>query len=70
MLIVRRRIRIQVTMRRSWCPSLISRHVSIPKQLVKYVPTDRLMPEDEWRGLGVKQSQGWEHYMIHSKYLE
>ncbi|KAF9948865.1 transcription factor [Mortierella alpina] len=24
------------------------------------------MTEEEWRSLGVKQSQGWEHYMIHS----
>ncbi|KAG0262844.1 transcription factor [Actinomortierella ambigua] len=23
------------------------------------------MSEEEWRSLGVKQSQGWEHYMIH-----
>ncbi|KAL7753785.1 hypothetical protein RI367_000717 [Sorochytrium milnesiophthora] len=41
------------------------RHVTMPKELVKYIPEDRLMPEDEWRGLGVKQSLGWEHYMIH-----
>ncbi|KAF0555601.1 CKS-domain-containing protein [Gigaspora margarita] len=42
------------------------RHVTLPKQLVQYVPLDRLMPEDEWRSLGVKQSPGWEHYMIHA----
>ncbi len=23
------------------------------------------MTEAEWRGLGVQQSQGWIHYMIH-----
>ena len=23
------------------------------------------MTEDEWRGIGVQQSQGWIHYMIH-----
>ncbi len=23
------------------------------------------MSEKEWRGLGVQQSQGWEHYMRH-----
>lgn len=23
------------------------------------------MTEEEWRGLGVQQSQGWIHYMIH-----
>ena len=21
--------------------------------------------EDEWRGLGIRQSPGWEHYLIH-----
>ncbi|CAG8495551.1 13380_t:CDS:2 [Dentiscutata erythropus] len=41
-------------------------HVTLPKQLVPYVPLDRLMPEEEWRSLGVKQSPGWEHYMIHA----
>ena len=41
------------------------RHVILPKQLVKYLPKNRLMSEDEWRGLGVKQSPGWFHYMLH-----
>uniref|UniRef100_A0A8C8JA53 Cyclin-dependent kinases regulatory subunit n=1 Tax=Oncorhynchus tshawytscha TaxID=74940 RepID=A0A8C8JA53_ONCTS len=41
------------------------RHVMLPKQLSKLVPTSHLMTEDEWRGLGVQQSQGWIHYMIH-----
>ncbi|KAA8589967.1 hypothetical protein FQN60_013332 [Etheostoma spectabile] len=27
------------------------------------------MTEDEWRGLGVQQSQGWIHYMIHKPVL-
>ncbi|KAH9823194.1 regulatory subunit of cyclin-dependent kinase [Melampsora americana] len=34
--------------------------------LVKYLPTDRLAEEDEWRGLGIRQSPGWEHYMRHA----
>ncbi|KAK3842821.1 MAG: regulatory subunit of cyclin-dependent kinase [Linnemannia gamsii] len=41
------------------------RHVSLPKPIARHVPND-LMTEEEWRSLGVKQSQGWEHYMIHS----
>ncbi|KAF9430783.1 hypothetical protein BGZ94_004077 [Podila epigama] len=41
------------------------RHVSLPKAIAKHVPNE-LMTEEEWRSLGVKQSQGWEHYMIHS----
>ncbi|KAF9299251.1 hypothetical protein BGZ74_009002 [Mortierella antarctica] len=40
-------------------------HVSLPKPIAKHVPNE-LMTEEEWRSLGVKQSQGWEHYMIHS----
>lgn len=42
------------------------RHVILPKALAKYVPFDRLMTESEWRKLGVTQSPGWEHYMIHA----
>lgn len=33
--------------------------------MAKYVPKSHLMSEDEWRQLGVQQSQGWIHYMIH-----
>ncbi|GAA5971339.1 hypothetical protein JCM21900_002403 [Sporobolomyces salmonicolor] len=42
------------------------RHVIIPKALVKYLPTDRLATEYEWRDLGIRQSPGWEHYMRHA----
>ncbi|KAG9327377.1 hypothetical protein KVV02_005953 [Mortierella alpina] len=42
-----------------------SRHVSLPKAIARHVPNE-LMTEEEWRSLGVKQSQGWEHYMIHN----
>ncbi|CCW60285.1 unnamed protein product [Phytomonas sp. EM1] len=41
------------------------RHVILPKDLSKLVPRNRLMSETEWRQLGVQQSQGWMHYMIH-----
>lgn len=41
------------------------RHVILPKQLAKWVPTNKLMSEEEWRALGVTQSPGWTHYMIH-----
>lgn len=43
------------------------RHVILPKALVKYLPTDRLAEEDEWRGLGIRQSPGWEHYLRHGE---
>jgi cyclin-dependent kinase regulatory subunit CKS1 len=41
------------------------RHVSLPKELKKYVPRNRLMTEPEWRQLGVQQSVGWIHFMIY-----
>ena len=43
-----------------------ARHVIMPKQLAKYVPQGRLLSEDEWRAIGVQQSPGWVHYMIHN----
>jgi hypothetical protein len=44
---------------------LPSRHVILPKSIAKLVPEDRLMTETEWRNIGVQQSRGWVHYMIH-----
>lgn len=41
------------------------RHVMLPKEIAKMVPKTHLMSETEWRSLGVQQSQGWIHYMIH-----
>ncbi|KAJ1728804.1 hypothetical protein LPJ61_003844 [Coemansia biformis] len=42
------------------------RHVSLPGGLRKYLPEPpRLMEEKEWRALGVQQSPGWVHYMVH-----
>ncbi|GAV03538.1 hypothetical protein RvY_13941 [Ramazzottius varieornatus] len=41
------------------------RHVVLPKDMASRVPKSRLMTENEWRGLGIQQSLGWEHYMIH-----
>ena len=37
----------------------------LPKEIAKLVPRGRLMSEKEWRGIGVQQSPGWVHYMIH-----
>ncbi|VDN56018.1 unnamed protein product [Dracunculus medinensis] len=45
------------------------RHVIIPRTLVKFVPKDRLMTENEWRDLGIQQSRGWENYMVHAREL-
>uniref|UniRef100_A0A2I3GLE1 Cyclin-dependent kinases regulatory subunit n=1 Tax=Nomascus leucogenys TaxID=61853 RepID=A0A2I3GLE1_NOMLE len=41
------------------------RHVVLPKDIAKLVHKIHLMSESEWRNLGVQQSQGWVHYMIH-----
>mmetsp|Transcript_46585 Transcript_46585/g.85358 ORF Transcript_46585/g.85358 Transcript_46585/m.85358 type:complete len:93 (+) Transcript_46585:78-356(+) len=46
------------------------RHVTLPSHLVNqlfqlYGSNPRLLHENEWRGLGVEQSLGWVHYMIH-----
>ncbi|XP_026209712.1 CKS domain-containing protein isoform X1 [Anabas testudineus] len=46
-------------------PVSTCRHVVLPREMAKYVPRSHLMSEDEWRQLGVQQSQGWIHYMIH-----
>ncbi|KAJ2934933.1 hypothetical protein H1R20_g2150, partial [Candolleomyces eurysporus] len=52
------------------------RHVILPKQLLKMIPKDyfspeeagvlRLLSEQEWRGIGITQSLGWEHYEVHA----
>lgn len=53
--------------RYGWRAALLRRrHVILPKQLAKYVPAGRLLSEAEWRAIGVEQSVGWIHYMIHN----
>lgn len=42
-----------------------SRHVILPMDLARQVPKSHLMTETEWRNLGVQQSPGWIHYMLH-----
>ncbi|KAG2146849.1 cyclin-dependent kinase regulatory subunit [Suillus bovinus] len=51
------------------------RHVILPKPLLKLVPKEffddkvgtlRLLSEAEWRGIGITQSLGWEHYEVHA----
>jgi len=41
------------------------RHVILPSNLLKHLPTNRLLTETEWRRLGIQQSKGWWHYAIH-----
>uniref|UniRef100_A0A0K3CEL8 Cyclin-dependent kinases regulatory subunit n=1 Tax=Rhodotorula toruloides TaxID=5286 RepID=A0A0K3CEL8_RHOTO len=55
------------------------RHVQLPRQMLKlsastessifFEPDSnvlRLLTEDEWRGIGITQSLGWEHYETHA----
>lgn len=42
------------------------RHVKLPNDLARQVPKTHLMTETEWRNLGVQQSPGWVHYMVHA----
>lgn len=41
------------------------RHVVLPSEIAKQLPKNRLLAEAEWRGMGIQQSRGWEHYAIH-----
>lgn len=55
------------------------RHVILPKPLLKMIPkqffspddsgTLRLLAEPEWRGIGITQSLGWEHYEVHGAWF-
>ncbi|KAI9487418.1 MAG: regulatory subunit of cyclin-dependent kinase [Benjaminiella poitrasii] len=43
------------------------RHVVLPENLARWLPRPlRLLKAEEWIELGVYQSSGWEHYMIHA----
>eukprot|EP00037_Helgoeca_nana_P008136 m.72599 g.72599 ORF g.72599 m.72599 type:complete len:99 (-) comp18740_c0_seq1:197-493(-) len=42
------------------------RHVILPSEVAAKVPRGRLLTETEWRDLGVQQSRGWVHYMLHT----
>ncbi|KAM0792239.1 hypothetical protein ACM66B_004934 [Microbotryomycetes sp. NB124-2] len=51
------------------------RHVILPKGMLKLIPKSyfepggnvlRLLTEDEWRGMGIQQSLGWETYSVHA----
>jgi len=41
------------------------RHVMLPREMAKLAPRGKLMTESEWRSIGVQQSPGWIHYMLH-----
>jgi cyclin-dependent kinase regulatory subunit CKS1 len=43
----------------------------VPKQFFSPDETGtlRLLAEPEWRGIGITQSLGWEHYEVHGELL-
>merc|ERR1711964_206003 len=51
-------------------------HVILPKPFLKRIPKSYFDPEEpgvlrilsdaEWRGIGITQSLGWEHYEVHA----
>ncbi|XP_065051252.1 cyclin-dependent kinases regulatory subunit 2-like [Rhopilema esculentum] len=41
------------------------RHVIVSSEVRKAIPKGRLLTEVEWRGIGVQQSRGWVHYLLH-----
>ncbi|CAG0882895.1 unnamed protein product [Cyprideis torosa] len=41
------------------------RHIHCPKEYSKKLKDLGLMSEEVWRAIGIQQSVGWEHYMIH-----
>ncbi|WOO84853.1 Cyclin-dependent kinases regulatory subunit [Vanrija pseudolonga] len=40
----------------------------LPKPLAKFVPPG-ILAEEVWRGLGIRQSPGWEMYMRHEPHV-
>ena len=41
------------------------RHVILPNELARTLPKTSMLTESEWRNIGVQQSPGWVHYMLH-----
>jgi len=41
------------------------KHVLLPENTFRGIIRGKLLPEEEWRALGIKQSRGWCHYAIY-----
>jgi len=41
------------------------KHVFLPENLFRTITRGKLLCEDDWRSLGIKQSRGWDHYAIY-----
>ena len=41
------------------------KHVILTKEMFDRIPKNKLLCENEWKGIGIKQSIGWNNYTIH-----
>ncbi len=39
--------------------------VTLTEEVFNIMPKNKLLSETEWRLLGVRQTNGWQHYAIH-----
>lgn len=41
------------------------RYVVLPREMANDLKNRGQLKEEEWRGMGITQSRGWEHYGFH-----
>jgi cyclin-dependent kinase regulatory subunit CKS1 len=41
------------------------KNVILPESIFKSLPKGKFLNEEEWRAIGIKQSRGWDHYMVY-----
>ena len=41
------------------------KHVLLPETTFRTITKGKILSEEEWRQLGIKQSRGWNHYAIY-----
>ena len=41
------------------------RYVVLPREAATELKNKKVLTEEEWRGMGIQQSRGWEHYGFH-----
>lgn len=40
------------------------KHVILTEEIFRRLTKDKLLKEEEWRAIGIKQTKGWSHYTI------
>ncbi|KAI9293145.1 CKS-domain-containing protein [Neoconidiobolus thromboides FSU 785] len=43
------------------------RHVTLPKNIAKYLPKETYLTSSTWKHFGIQQSLNWEHYLIYER---